>query len=380
MKIVIISSILNPRSGARAPIDLSIAMSPNQDMVFISFSHDKDIKTYNFLIKNHIKVYFLNKSPYPIVGEIIDMFNLYLLLRKISPQVICFHGRINMFIGARLTGIPIVLGYHGTQFNVLNERLIKNNFITNTVNSILNLIIYCVTFFNITFANRVIAISKYAASEVKRLYGRSCGYIYNGAAPPYFFIKSRTKTTSNSPNKINLLSISRITPYKQFEKIIYTLNILSKINSELNISLTIAGSSPNLKYLEFLSNIKSKNIRILVNPNDQKLNQLYRQCDIYVTADKYLFFGLPILEAASFGKPAIAFDYAAAREIIVHGKTGYITSTEKEFTYYLNKLITDPVLRKKMGINVLARSRLFSWKNQSVKWNKVLKEVYEKSI
>ncbi len=100
----------------------------------------------------------------------------------------------------------------------------------------------------------------------------------------------------------------------------------------------------------------------VIDPTDHELAVLYQRAHIYASADRYLYFGLPICEAARFQIPAVSLSLAAAQEIIVHSKTGFIAKNQIEFSAYLEKLINNPNLRDKMGQSAQKRAQeIFTW-------------------
>jgi len=373
MNIGVVAYVCHPKSGARAPIELTYALAKNHKLTFYAFRHHGHAETIKRLQTRGVRVVLFTKSNIPLIGSLCDTLTLYRLLKKSDHDIVSLHTALPLILGARLSGIPTVASYTGTQFNVLNERFFKKNLIIAMGNILLNTVIYLRGLMADKIPHAIVAISRYTADEARRLYGRRCNFIYWGSAPSYF--KAKTQPSQNSQT-VHILTVSRITPYKQFEKIIKMVNHLQH---ELpHIRLTIAGSSPQKTYLEYLKQIKNKYTTIIVDADDKKLVKLYKQCDMYVTCDTYLFFGMPVAEAASFEKPAIAFDYAAARELISHGKTGFVATTDKEFEQYMRLLITDKKLREQLGKNAQQRARnLFVWDKTAIVYAKIL-ETYAK--
>lgn len=376
MNIGVISYILNPKSGSRAPIDLAMSLKrQGHDVSFYAFSQNKDSQTLRRFRSKGIKTFVFEKSKIPFLNSFMDFFYFYRLVKKGDHQVINTHVPLPLFFSAWVTRVPVVLSYHGTQFNVLNERFLKENILINFLNQILNTVIYIKTLIPIKLASEVVAISRYTKNEVKVLFKRKVHHVHSGNAPQ-FFLNEVGKKKGSTDSYIKILSVSRITPYKQFEKIIDAFNKLTEKSK--NLELTIVGSSPQPKYLDYLKSIKRPNVKILVGVSDKHLISLYKKCDIYTTADKYLFFGMPILEAASFGIPTVAFDYCAARELITHGETGYVARNSLEFEKYLRKMIEDSKLRAKMGRAAKSRSDEFSWEKTANGYEKVFRKVLNK--
>jgi glycosyltransferase involved in cell wall biosynthesis len=76
--------------------------------------------------------------------------------------------------------------------------------------------------------------------------------------------------------------------------------------------------------------------------NQNRLNALYKLCDVYVQPSYSEGFGLTMLEAFRFNKPVIAADAPPFNEVVKHGKNGILVPTTK--TEWQN--FTDTVLFK----------------------------------
>lgn len=372
MKIGIITEIISFHSGARAPLELAKHLAKQ--------GHDISVYGYDFGtdgsakldLKAHSVRVLIFKKPHPhpsLIGRIIAAVSLFKNLRRDNPDVIIFAGTISFFLEARLTGIPIIQIYMGTQFDALLENTIPNQgilFIVKAFNAVLNVCIYLVGFIIYRLSTELVAISKYAAHEGKHLYKKNANMIiYLGTT---FFQKYNTKTLRKK-DYISLLSISRITPYKGFHLIIEAIRA---VKTKKNINLIIAGSQPKQNYVEYLKKIGGNSVNIIIDPSDTILSNLYQQSNIYVCADRYLYFGLPIFEAAQFGKPTVSLNFAAAHELIEHGKTGFVANNLDEFANFLQKLIEDEKLRKKLGLNALQWAKTFSWEKCAREWEKIL--------
>jgi hypothetical protein len=59
--------------------------------------------------------------------------------------------------------------------------------------------------------------------------------------------------------------------------------------------------------------------------------------------------GLKVLQYMAAGLPVVANPVGMNREMIVHGETGYLASTEAEWADAINTLAYDPALRRRMG-------------------------------
>lgn len=97
--------------------------------------------------------------------------------------------------------------------------------------------------------------------------------------------------------------------------------------------------------------------------------EYFHACDVYVhtarIAGKYFFegFGIVYLEAAACGKPSVGTDAGGITDALLHEKTGFVAQNEnyEEVADYINRLLDDPVLSKRMGENAREYARLHTW-------------------
>lgn len=374
MKIFILTEIINNHSGSRAPLEIGKHLAQlGHRVTILAYDTSEDIETKKELKKAGAMVIILKRHTFPLIGKYISAIPLFKHIKNNAPDIMTFSGTMPFFLVAKLTGIPIVYIYMGSQFDAFLERKIPNqrvNVVENIINKIANMYIYLIEYILINLSTKVVAISKFAALEVSKLYQRKVdSVIYLGATE----LKLPKIKFSKNNNHILILSVSRITSYKGFHTIIQSLK---KIKSKTRVILIIAGSQPKNNYLSYLKRIGKRNVQIIIDPSDIQLATLYKYSDIYATADRYLYFGLPVTEAMNFGKPAVAFNFAAASEIISHKYTGFVAQNHEEFTYYMKKLINNISLRKKMGR--LAKNRvkyLFNWKKTAKQYENVFNKI-----
>lgn len=373
MKIGILTEIINSHSGSRAPLEIAKNLARlNQEVTVYAHAHMLDISTEKDLKKHHVKIKVFKKTNLPFVGKYSAALKLLKTLKHDQPQIMTYSGMFPFFAAGVLSGIPIVRIYQGTQFNAFLERKIpgdKESQLDKILNLTANIYIYIVEFLTTHLSKGVVAISDFARIEAERLYRKKVDrVIYHGTT------KMKRKENQNTDKSYTFITVSRITPYKGFHLMI---KALKKVRTKKNLKLVIVGSQPQKRYLDYLKKLGGNNLKIFLNPPDSELANLYQNSKIYLNADKYLYFGLPIMEAAFFQIPTVSFDYAAAKELIVHGNTGYVAKNEKEFIKYIDSLLENSALIKTMGKNAqLLASGRFTWQ----KTGKLYKETLEKIL
>lgn len=377
LKIGILTEIINFHSGSRAPLEIARHLSILGQIVTVyAYNTMLDKQAKSSLEKNGVRIKIIKRITLPYFGKYISSISLYKILKKDNPDIMTFSGTLPFFLSAKLTGIPLIRIYMGTQFNALLEETTPEKGVPiwlNFLNIIANTVIYLNNFISFRLSDGIVCISKFAKYEGENLYGRTVNaVIYLGTTP---LLKKFTKFKKNR-DAINIISVSRITPYKGFHKII---EAIKNVKTKKKIVFTIVGSQPKQDYLTYLKKIDCDKLKIILNPSDSQLAQIFRSSNIYACADRYLYFGLPICEAASFKIPTVTLNLAAASEIVEHKKTGFVANSQEEFSKYLAKLINDPSLCSNMGKAANKRvQNFFSWKKAALKYQKFLIKVTER--
>lgn len=92
--------------------------------------------------------------------------------------------------------------------------------------------------------------------------------------------------------------------------------------------------------------------------SEERLRQLYAQCDIYVSPSRYESFGLIFLEAMMFAKPVVGCNVGGMPEVIgPNGEAGFLAQPGDVASLRdcLDRLVGDEDLRKRMGAAGRAR-------------------------
>lgn len=160
-----------------------------------------------------------------------------------------------------------------------------------------------------------IAISQEVRKRIKKYYGRNSKVIYPPIDPAFSSLASSyqfEKLGASEPEaRSYFLVVSRLVPYKR-------VDIAIKACNKLKLPLKIVGTGSQEWFLKLIS---GPTIQFLDRVSDEKLIDLYRNCNASISPG-IEDFGLSMAEAQSLGAPVIAFRKGGALEIVKEGKTG----------------------------------------------------------
>jgi glycosyltransferase involved in cell wall biosynthesis len=177
-----------------------------------------------------------------------------------------------------------------------------------------------------------------------------------------------TKKVTNST--LQLLFVGRIARVRRIElllqaveKLTFPFHLTIAGGEEKTSSVTRSGYLKELKELAQKLNLNNK-VSFTGRKTQEELKEYYRVADIFVYPSKYENFGQPLLEAGAHSLPIIATPVGVARDIVIDGETGYLTSDDPRAMSDRIHLLRDDKLRQQMGTQI---KRLiqenFDWKN-----------------
>lgn len=362
MNIGIIGSCANHYSGVRAITELASALTKLNHQITLYFNNrDTNGETLKLLRENQVDYVIVNNP-----------FHLLRNLQKNKHTVLTLHNHdFPTWFICRISGIPVVYTYYGLQYNAFSNALfpkkipkIPKFILDQFFNLIINLKAAPLVF----LSDKVITISRYCGLEAQKIFHKKIDFVYLAGGSTF------TKIPNRSINKrFTILSVSRFTPYKGFH---HLTRVFKDFQKEFPKSqLIIAGSNGSRKYLDFLKSSKIKNLQFILNPSDRVLTRLYQKASVYISYDRYLFFGMPPLEAASFGKPLLLYNHAAASELVTDGQNGFLYQTNTGLYLKLKLLATNPQLIKKMGEEAKKRASQFNWQKTAEKYETIFQQI-----
>ncbi|UCG12649.1 MAG: glycosyltransferase, partial [Deltaproteobacteria bacterium] len=96
----------------------------------------------------------------------------------------------------------------------------------------------------------------------------------------------------------------------------------------------------------------------------KQLSRVYNAADVKLFPSRFDTFGCVVLEALSCGLPVVAFNSKGPRDIVLHGKNGYLAENSQEMAIYATELLVNPHLAKEMRL--AARERAQSYRTEDI--------------
>ncbi|RLF89469.1 glycosyltransferase family 4 protein [Thermococci archaeon] len=196
---------------------------------------------------------------------------------------------------AILSGVrPVVITAHGSDLEFMSKLPLGRYFVKESLIK----------------ADKVITVSHYLAKKALSLGAREVKVIPNWT------------TLSGRSERKAIVFLGRIARYKG----IYDFIRLAEHFPEEEF--LVAGEGPRIKApgnVKFLGYVRAE--------------EVLSKAKVLVLPSRREGFGLVILEANSFGVPVLGRDIGGIRELIRHGKNGYLFNTLEEAVEFLNRLL-----------------------------------------
>lgn len=317
MKILYVITSLNLGGAEKVTLNLAEKMIQKGHSVKIIymfgnpkiFSQMKNLETISLGLSSHISL-------------ISALFKLRIIIRSYQPDIVhshMYHANIfiriyRMFFGLNKLINSAHSSIEGSKFGMLLYR--ATNFLSNLNTNVSE--------------NALKAFVENAAFNIK-----DSMVVYNGVDIDKFSYEGYSVE-----KKINLISIGRFAPEKDYINLINAISILNK-ESHLVFNLTIVGDGPEFSHIKkYIKRLKLENVVQLLGRRDD-IPALLKASGCLILSSK--FEGLPtvIMEAMASGCYVISTDCGGSAEIMKNNfgtlvPVGDSIALAKAINQYLN--------------------------------------------
>lgn len=158
-----------------------------------------------------------------------------------------------------------------------------------------------------------------------------------------------------------VVAVGRLVPVKRFELLIETLVKLKPNHPELQA--VIAGEGYERPMLEEL--IRKEGAQEWISlpgyVDQAELIDLYRRAWVVASSSLREGWGMTVTEAGACGTPSVVTRISGHEDAVVDGVTGFLCDTTDEMVENLHSVLTDEVLRKRLGNTACEHASQFNW-------------------
>ncbi len=230
---------------------------------------------------------------------------------------------------------------------------------------------------SVSWADVTVAPTEAFARELRLRTGRSVEAIYHGFDHERFLSRSQsfplalTEKIEASAGCVRLLLVSYYNYYRNFETLLRGLAVLKRQSPQRRFKLFLTcklSSAENPG--RYRAEGAAKLVRDLGLNGDivelgavpyEQLAELYRSCDLYVTAAYAESFAQPLVEAMASGLPVIASNIAVHREICGSAGTFFERFNPHHLASTILKVIGSSGAAARMATQGRHRALDFSW-------------------
>ena len=210
------------------------------------------------------------------------------------------------------------------------------------------------------FSRKIITVSKSNKSDLKNYLGIPTEKIVVTHLASANFNESPQTYSGDHDNFI--LFVGTFEPRKNIEKLIKAFSLLN-FSSYKNIKLVIVGrygwGGVNPKALAIKYNLRDM-VEVVTSATDKTLYYYYSRCTFLAMPSLWEGFGLPIVEALSFGKPVLTSNIASMPEVA--GNAGiYIDPNDVKDIKNGIDLILQKNCYEALTKNAAKQSAKFNW-------------------
>ena len=204
----------------------------------------------------------------------------------------------------------------------------------------------------------VVTLSESVRTQILRRFRFAPGRVH--VVPPGIDDRFRPGPgRAESPEPL-LVAVGRLTASKQFDRVI---RLVARLRERCPARLVVVGSGVERdRLLGLVSELDASDWCELAGRVDHDaLVRLYQQAWVLVSASASEGWGMTITEAAACGTPAVVSDIPGHADAVVDGETGHLAARDADFVDALERVVSDPAHRTRLGDAARAQAARLSW-------------------
>lgn len=171
-----------------------------------------------------------------------------------------------------------------------------------------------------------------------------------------------------------LLYVGRLSPEKNIDLVIAAYRELQAEQSFRAVRLVLVGDGPERVRLEKLGS----DVIFAGMQTGEALSEYYASADVFVFASQVETFGNVVPEAMASGLPVLAFDDAAAGQLVDEAKSGWLCPLKDEWRFkQLVAGLPKQIELQAMGRRASVRVQQMGWQHAVAQFEQVLERVIQ---
>lgn len=184
----------------------------------------------------------------------------------------------------------------------------------------------------------------------------------------------------DNPRKKIILAVGRLDVWKikGFDILIEAWSKIACKYTDWTLEIAGDGTDSNKQYLKNLAEQLNVEKQVVFLGFKKDIDQVMRDCSIFVLSSRIEGFGMVLLEAMSQGCACVGFDCGGRqREIITSEKEGLLINSFSSslLANNIEKLIANDEMRLHMAESAVVRARAFNLDTITDRWESLLKNV-----
>jgi len=212
-------------------------------------------------------------------------------------------------------------------------------------------------------AHAVITVSEFSKKEISHIFSISKDKIHVIPCAPAHSESQKILAQTDSNTDKYILTVSSMDPRKNFIRLVEAFKRIE----DKSIKLYIIGMQFKAFNTPDLKKLINENVVLPGYISDEELQQKYKDALFFIYPSLYEGFGIPPLEAMTYGCPVIDSDIPALRETSGDAAL-YVNPTDiNDTTQKMNLLVKDSQLRESLREKGFEQIKKYSWEKSARK-------------
>lgn len=231
-------------------------------------------------------------------------------------------------------------------------------------------------------SDKVLTVSQFSKREIQKLLDvpeDKIAVVYNAPSISLNKVDFETLKKKFSIKQNYLLFVGNIEPRKNISRLLRAFELLKK-RTGISHQLVIAGGKgwQNEKIFDEAAKIHCKHDVIFTGyVSAEEKNTLYENASAFVFPSLYEGFGIPPLEAMTWGCPVVCAEAASLPEVVGNAACMVDPQSFESIADGMEKVLNDDEYRIALIHNGYLRAKFFTWENSASQFTNVCKEILE---